>query len=122
VLTERSDGDARSAVREAVRKLLRERGRAPQALHDSDKLGATLGLKSLDLAQLVFDLELTLCANPFSGLVPITSVRTIGDLAHAFELARADAGTGEAGEGGVAAELAVAQAAERRRAQRRGLT
>lgn len=45
---------------------------------------ADLGLKSLDLAHLIAALERRLGADPFLKLVPITSVRTVGDLCDAY--------------------------------------
>jgi acyl carrier protein len=48
------------------------------------RLTYDLGLRSLDLAQLVATLELELRADPFAQLVPITSVRTVGDVCEAY--------------------------------------
>ena len=44
-----------------------------------------LGLASLDLARLVAILEMELDTDPFSDEVPITSVRTVGDLLDAYD-------------------------------------
>jgi len=44
-----------------------------------------LGLESLHLARLVAVLELELDTDPFSDEVPITSVRTVGDLLQAYD-------------------------------------
>ena len=43
-----------------------------------------LGLRSLDLAQIVVKLEIELGVDPFARLVPVTSVRTVGDLCGAY--------------------------------------
>ncbi len=48
------------------------------------KLVDGLGFSSLDLARIVAMLELKLEVDPFARLVPITSVRTVGDLHKAY--------------------------------------
>jgi acyl carrier protein len=53
-------------------------------LRDESRLVDDLGLKSLDLARVVAKLELTLGVDPFAQLVPITSIRTVGDLCAAY--------------------------------------
>jgi acyl carrier protein len=50
-------------------------------------LNGDLALASLDLAQLVALLEADLAVDPFAALVPITSVRTVGDLCQAYQRA-----------------------------------
>lgn len=72
------------AVRDQVVLLLDEKGLAVRNIRSDDRLNADLGLTSLDLATLVAALETKLKADPFQDLVPITSVRTIGDLETAF--------------------------------------
>lgn len=77
------------AVGETIRGIILEKaaGHAPKSveLTNTSTLGNDLGLTSLDLAQLVASLEINLGADPFQELVPITSVRTVGDVCHAFE-------------------------------------
>jgi hypothetical protein len=51
----------------------------------SQTLTYDLGLSSLDLARAVATLEFELKADPFDR-VPITSVRTVGDLCAAYQL------------------------------------
>ncbi len=103
-------------VHGAVTKIMSQQGQPPRELRDDDKLNATLGLSSLDLAQLVFELELTFGADPFRTLVPITSVQTVGQLAGAYlRLFDDTAAPADARD-----ELADAQAASERRRQRRG--
>jgi acyl carrier protein len=63
-----------------------------------------LGLRSLDLARIVAVLELELGVDPFSELVPITTVRTVADLYRAYDPA------GPAGRTGPAAALRSADA------------
>jgi len=72
------------AVRDQVRLLLDEKNLPVREIGSEDRLNADLGLTSLDLASLVAALEMTLKADPFQELVPITSVRSIGDLELAY--------------------------------------
>ncbi len=72
------------AVREQVALLLDEKDLPARDVGSEDRLTADLGLTSLDLASLVVALEMTLKVDPFQELVPITSVRTIGDLEAAY--------------------------------------
>lgn len=81
---ELSAAQVEGAVHAAITKLMQERHLAPRELRGDDKLNATLGLRSLDLAELVFELESTIGADPFESLVPITSVRTVDDLVGAY--------------------------------------
>lgn len=72
------------AVREQVALLLDEKDLPARDFGPDDRLNTDLGLTSLDLASLVAALEMKLKADPFQELVPITSVRTIGDLEAAY--------------------------------------
>ena len=72
------------AVRDQVGFLLDEKDLPARDLGPDDRLTADLGLTSLDLASLVAALEMKLKADPFQELIPITSVRTIGDLEAAY--------------------------------------
>ena len=73
------------AVQHAVREVLEDREAAGDlAVGPASRLSADLGLKSIDLAQLGAILEQELDADPFAELVPITSVRTVGDLCDAY--------------------------------------
>jgi acyl carrier protein len=72
------------AVRDQVASLLDEKDLPARDLRPDDRLSTDLGLTSLDLATLVAALEMKLKADPFQELVPITSVRTIGDLEAAY--------------------------------------
>lgn len=75
-------------VKEHILQILEEKavsdGKLPE-IGQENRLGAELGLSSLDLAQLVATLEARLKADPFQQLVPITSVRTVADLCGAYE-------------------------------------
>jgi acyl carrier protein len=72
------------AIRDQVRLLLDEKDLPAKEIGPEDRLNADLALTSLDLASLVAALETKLNADPFQELIPITSVRTIGDLEAAY--------------------------------------
>jgi acyl carrier protein len=76
-----------SAVHDKIRTLLAEHGNHYGRLSGMEKLSATLGLSSLDLAFLVAELETTLGVDPFTKLVSITSIRSVGDLVRAYQKA-----------------------------------
>ncbi|KOV61484.1 hypothetical protein ADL01_31010 [Streptomyces sp. NRRL WC-3618] len=54
-------------------------------LDDDQLLVDQLGLESLHLARLVAVLEMELDTDPFSDDMPITGVRTVGDLLQAYD-------------------------------------
>ena len=74
-------------VHDAIRGVLAERADETPRFSGDDKLNATLGLSSLDLAFLVSELENQLGIDPFSKLIPITSIRSVDDLVHAYRQA-----------------------------------
>jgi acyl carrier protein len=76
-----------SIVHERIRAILAERAGEVAHLSGSEKLSATLGLSSLDLALLVAELEAQLGVDPFAKLVSITSVRSVDDLVRAYQQA-----------------------------------
>ena len=76
-----------SIVHGRIRAVLAERVGEFVRLSGSEKLSATLGLSSLDLAFLVAELEAELGVDPFAKLVSITSVRSVGDLVRAYQQA-----------------------------------
>ena len=67
-----------------VQSVVSEEGIDVSEIHDHDALGDDLGLKSIDIARIIAMLELQLAVDPFAELVPITSVRTVGDLWAAY--------------------------------------
>jgi acyl carrier protein len=87
VLTTPTPGQIEAIVHERIRAVLAERGGKTGRLSGSDKLSATLGLSSLDLALLVAELETQLGVDPFAKLVSITSVRSVDDLVRAYQQA-----------------------------------
>jgi acyl carrier protein len=58
-----------------------------RSISNEIKLNSELGMSSLELARLVSVLDDKLEVDPFIELVPITSVRTIGDLVNAYKKA-----------------------------------
>jgi acyl carrier protein len=75
-----------SIVHGGIRSVLAERvGEEVVRLSGSEKLNATLGLSSLELATVVVRLEAELGVDPFAKLVSITSVRSVEDLVHAYQ-------------------------------------
>jgi acyl carrier protein len=79
--------EVEETVHRAVCRVARQRSPAVQRVDNGQRLTIELGLKSLDLAKLVAILELELGVDPFAKLVPITEVRTVGDLCNAYHLA-----------------------------------
>jgi len=72
------------AVHEKIRTILQERLGEVRTLGGTEKLNATLGLSSLDLAFLVAELEAELGVDPFAKSVSITSIRSVDDLVIAY--------------------------------------
>jgi acyl carrier protein len=74
--------EIRTAVEAEIQRVLEESGRPVVSLRDDDSLFVTLGLDSLDLAQVVVALEQSLKVDPFRkrGI----SIRTFGDLVQAY--------------------------------------
>lgn len=72
-----------AAIAAAIRAVLRDTGREPQAIEPPMLLAADLGLDSLDLAQTVVLLDRSLGVDPFRHAPPSGSrpaVRTVADL------------------------------------------
>ena len=101
----------RSVIHGKISAILKERGEE-HAFAAQDKLNATLGLSSLDLAFLVADLEAELGVDPFARLVSITSVRSVDDLERAYQNALFTATSASRQDDGLAG------AAERARTRR----
>jgi acyl carrier protein len=87
VLTAPTLAQIEAIVHGRIRAVLAERVGKVARLSGTDKLSATLGLSSLDLAFLVAELEAELGVDPFAKLVSITSVRSVGDLVRAYQQA-----------------------------------
>ncbi|HUI95555.1 MAG TPA: acyl carrier protein [Xanthobacteraceae bacterium] len=85
MLTTLTPEGLRSVIHGRISSLLQERSGQERAVSGQDKLNATLGLSSLDLAFLVADLEAELGVDPFAKLVSITTVRSVEDLERAYQ-------------------------------------
>ncbi len=75
-------------VKENLLKIARQRSGEIAQIEERQLLREDLGFNSLDLAQLVASLEMTLNVDPFAREASLPSVRTVGDLiqcyAHCF--------------------------------------
>jgi len=107
-----------SIVHGKIRAVLAERVGAVARLSGTDRLSATLGLSSLDLAFVVAELEAELGVDPFAKLVSITSVRSVGDLVRAYQQAFFPELERSADEHAVAAAVKRAQTRRTRRKRR----
>jgi len=116
MLTTLTPEGLRSVIHGKIISILKERGEE-RAFSAHDKLNATLGLSSLDLAFLVADLEAELGVDPFARLVSITSVRSVEDLERAYEHALFAASSAPRQDDGLAA---AAERARTRRSRRQG--
>jgi acyl carrier protein len=86
-----SPQEIETAIHTCICQLLAERGELAPRLEPSTRLNAELGLSSMDLALLVVEIEATLGLDPFASLVPVTSVRSVGDVVAAYRLAASGA-------------------------------
>ena len=87
MLNGRDPTEIETIVHARIRTILEDRGDDVAAISGADKLNATLGLTSLDLALLVAELEVALGVDPFAKLVSVTAVRSVDDLVGAYWLA-----------------------------------
>lgn len=75
------------AVHNEIMHILNEKELSIHALDNDMTLNATIGMTSLELARLVSVLDDKFGVDPFMELIPITSIRTIGDLINAYQQA-----------------------------------
>ena len=87
MLNPRGAAEVETVVHARIRAILEDRGDETIAITGGDKLNATLGLTSMDLALLVSELEAELGVDPFAKLVSVTAVRSVDDLVAAYRLA-----------------------------------
>ncbi|MFM8281970.1 MAG: phosphopantetheine-binding protein [Planctomycetaceae bacterium] len=80
-----------TAVEEAIGCVLADRGRHGIVIHPHSRLGADIGLDSLDVAQAVVLLERSLGIDPFRRATTIAPLRTVADLIAAYVTALRDA-------------------------------
>jgi hypothetical protein len=74
-------------VHEVVLRVCRQRNPDLSKVENRQRLTAELGLTSLDFARTIAILEMELGTDPFACQVPITDVRTVGDLCQAYQIA-----------------------------------
>jgi len=75
--------EIQQTIYRAITEIVARSGQAAPAFGDGDLLVDT-GLASLDLAALVAKLEQVWKVDPFLEAVPITEIRTVGDLCRAY--------------------------------------
>ncbi|MCP4346403.1 MAG: acyl carrier protein [Desulfobacterales bacterium] len=75
-----------SVVHEVILKIAAEKKLDIKNIQNSQTLVADIGFKSIDLARIIAILESKLGVDPFSELVPITNIQTVGDLCNAYNL------------------------------------
>lgn len=104
------------AVEATIAEIMAARDLDPSAIDLTAKLSETLGLRSMDLAQIVLTLEDDLNTDPFQQ-IPITSIRTVGDLTRAYLVSLGLSDDSSPGMQDMAAEMAEAKTrlARRRR-------
>lgn len=102
----------RKAIHAQILRVLDEQGKPAVALDDDTKLTSDIGLTSMQLAQIVLDLETEMGGDPFESLVPVTSVRTVGDMVKAYEKLFAAEDDDDAGDDAL---LAAQNRAQQRR-------
>lgn len=76
--------DHAEVILAVIRNVARERYPDLQAVEPSQLLVEDLGLTSLDLAAILAKLERKLGVDPFAEMVPVTSLRTAGDVCAAY--------------------------------------
>lgn len=105
-----------NTVEATIAAVMTARDLDPGAIAASATLSETLGLRSMDLAQIVLTLEDDLNTDPFQA-IPITSIRTVGDLIQAYLVSLGLSDDRSPGAQDMVAEMASAKArlARRRR-------
>ena len=73
-------------VCEVITKVAGEKKLDLEKVIMTQKLVGEIGFKSIDLARIIAILESKLNVDPFSRLIPITRIQTVGDLCQAYQL------------------------------------
>lgn len=107
--------DLEQTIHDVVQQVVEQRGGEIVAITNQQRLAGDLGLRSLDLAQLVALLEINTGVDPFAAHVAITDVRTVGDLCDAYRVALGL----QPSQPGFGLQAGQARAEARRRAQGR---
>lgn len=108
-----------TVITDVIRDVVAQRqGEAPEVLAHDLLLVEDLGIRSLDLAQVVAVLESRLGTDPFATGVSITGIRTVGDLCRAYRRSEtSETDGGAAPREGAERAAARLRAASRRRAE-----
>ena len=115
MLATQNSGDAiADTILQTISELMSEQDLDVSLLAESAKLVDTLGLKSMDIAQVVLILEDELEVDPFQE-TPITSIRTVGDLIAAYKQATSEPDSVAEPTVAAAAPVGVSRRANRRR-------
>jgi len=101
-------------VEASIAAVMTARDLDPGKIDRAAKLSETLGLRSMDLAQIVLTLEDDLNTDPFQQ-IPITSIRTVGDLTQAYLVSLGLSDGSVPGSQDMSAEMAAAKARMARR-------
>ena len=109
-----TQGRVEETVNATVAAVMAARDLDPGRIEPLAKLSETLGLRSMDLAQIVLTLEDDLNTDPFQE-IPITSIRTVGDLIQAYLVSLGLSEGSLPGTQDMSAEMAVAKARRLRR-------
>ena len=107
-------GHVAEAVKDIVAMVMTARDLDPAGIAPDAKLSETLGLRSMDLAQIVLTLEDDLDTDPFQE-IPITSIRTVGDLTQAYLVSLGLSDGSAPGAQDMSAEMEAARARRVRR-------
>ncbi|UTH76453.1 acyl carrier protein [Chromobacterium sp. IIBBL 290-4] len=78
-----NSNDIWAVVERELTTILRNNGSTPNELEPDTRLGE-IGISSLDLAELISNLEDAFGVDPFAAKVPITSIVTIDQLCAAY--------------------------------------
>lgn len=73
-------GNVKTVVDGIIQDIQEQQGLRKVAIQDDLQIVGDLGLKSLDIAQLIAMLEVELEVDPFAAGVPLSSVITVKDL------------------------------------------
>lgn len=77
--------NVKSTILKTLHAILQEQGETDRTIDIDASLNAELGLSSMNLAELVSELEMALGVDPFEAHYSITDIVTLRDLIGAYE-------------------------------------
>ena len=80
------DRSVEQIIRDVIVEVADEKDLVIKEIQDTHRLIGDIGLESIDLARIIAVLEFRLGIDPFSTLVPITDIQTVGDICKAYRL------------------------------------